>query len=413
MLLVLLCLLCVTPGPAWSAAEGRIEGRVQQEGNAIANHRIMLIRFGPGQDVNRTPGETDAKGGFVFEGLETGDQFTYVVGIRYEGKLFRSESLQLADRETKTEVVVQVGAAGTSALGSEREPAQVRMPQHIVAIVWRDHRLDIREIVKIENSGPNSYRGELARQRNYVLHVPLPEGYDNLQDVQGVKPEHLRSDRFGLYLTEPLAPGTHQLIYTYTLPMTERVRTLLMRQSLPTGLVDLFIDAQQLVATSSFEFIGEVPIQSHTFLHFRGTASQVGDRNWVQMTRLQTGVSRVLRVASYTLVVAIALLGLAIPLYSQWRRRSQTQDASTSTHADMQAWQAERSRLLVAIAQLDNDQAAGILEESIYRQQRQHYKQQLRQVAEALYRADQPLDEPALATSPAATPHGAMHKGLP
>lgn len=73
ILLVLFCLLFVIPPHlVRSATSGRIEGVVQQEGNAIANHRIMLIRFGPGQEVNRTPSETDAEGGFVFEGLETG-----------------------------------------------------------------------------------------------------------------------------------------------------------------------------------------------------------------------------------------------------------------------------------------------------------------------------------------------------
>ena len=40
----------------WAQNKGRIEGIVRQQDKAIAEHRIMLIRFGPGpQDVNRTP----------------------------------------------------------------------------------------------------------------------------------------------------------------------------------------------------------------------------------------------------------------------------------------------------------------------------------------------------------------------
>jgi hypothetical protein len=404
LLLALLCLLFATD-LARPATSGRIEGVVQQEGKAIANHRIMLIRFGPGQEVNRTPGETDAEGSFVFEGLETGDEFTYVVGIRYEGKLVRSESLRLSGRETQAHVVLQVGVAGTPALGADADSTRLHIPHHIIAIVLQDGHLDVREIVTIQNPGSTPYRGEMPGQHNYVLHLPLPEGYDNLRDIQGVSPEHVRSDQFGLYLTQPLAPGAHRLVYTYGLPMTHRVRTLLWRRSLPTGMIDVFTDAKRLVATSNFQFLGEVPIQSHTFLHFRGLNPEPGALNWVQIIRLETSASSASRVVSYTLIVAIALLGLVIPLCRQWRRQSRSNAESAPSAEDIQAWQAERSQLLWAIAQLDNAQARGALDELLYRQHRQSYKQQLRRVAEDLHRANQPLDIPSLAT-------GAMHKGL-
>ncbi len=410
VLLVLLCLSLMSPDLARSAASGRIEGVVQQEGKAIASHRIMLIRFGPGQDVNRTPGETDAEGRFAFEGLETGDAFTYFVGIRYEGQLFRSESLQLSEDETKGNVVVRVGEAGTDALSSEATPSEVHVPHRVMAIVLQEDRLNVREIVTIQNPGSTPYQGE--EKRNYVLHLPLPEDYDDLRDIQGVAPEHVRSDRFGLYLTRPLAPGSHRLVYTYALPMTQRVRTLVLRRSLPTGMFDVFTDSKRLVATSNFQFLGEVPIQSHTFLHFRGSTPEPGTRNWVQVTRLGASVSHALRVVSYTLIIAITLIGVAMPLYHQWRLRSRSDAAAAPSAADIQAWQAEHAQLLLAIAQLDDAQATGALEEPVYRQRRQSYKQQLRQVAEALHRAHQPLDAPAVALRTEVVQQGAMQKGL-
>jgi hypothetical protein len=396
--------LLIVTDLAWTATSGRIEGVVKQAGKALANHRIMLIRFGPGQEVDRTPGDTDAEGGFAFEGLETGDTFTYVVGVRYEGKLFRSESLQLSDHETKKDVVLQVGEAGTPAVGSDADSTQIHIPQHIMAIVLRDGHLEIREIVNIENPASTPYRGEAPGHRDYVLHLPLPDGYDNLRDIQGVAPEHIRSDRFGLYLTQPLSPGSHRLVYTYTLPMRQRVRTLLLRHSLPTGIIDVFTDAKELVATSNFQFLGEIPIQSHTFFHFRGPSPEAGARNWVQVVRLGARASTTLRIVSYTLIVAIALMGLAMPLYNQYRRRSRSEAEPATSAEAIQAWQAERSQLLWTIAQLDNAQANEALDEPVYRQCRQSYKQQLRRVAEDLHRANQPLDAPPLVT-------GVMHKG--
>jgi hypothetical protein len=178
-------------------------------------------------------------------------------------------------------------------------------------------------------------------------------------------------------------------------------------------MIDVFIEADRLVATSNSQFLGKVPIQSHTFLHFRGTGPELEGRHWVQITRVGTGVSRALRVVSYTLIVAIALMGLAIPLYHQWRLRTGSNTHAAPSAADMQAWQAERTQLLLAIAQLDNDQANGALAETVYRQRRQSYKQQLRRVAEALHQARHPFDAASVATHSDVTHPGTIHKELP
>src|SRR5262249_32044086 len=81
----------------WGSAEeqGSISGVIQREGRGVPAHRIMLIRRGPQQEVQRTPGQTDAHGGFHFEHLATGPEYTYFVGIRYEGQLYSSDPVVL------------------------------------------------------------------------------------------------------------------------------------------------------------------------------------------------------------------------------------------------------------------------------------------------------------------------------
>ncbi len=83
----LLCNVLVTgllPSAGCAEGHGRIRGVIQREGQGFAEQRIMLIRFGPNQEVQRTPGQTDAEGRFLFDNLETGSAFTYFVGIRYQ-----------------------------------------------------------------------------------------------------------------------------------------------------------------------------------------------------------------------------------------------------------------------------------------------------------------------------------------
>src|SRR5712692_264555 len=56
----LLCSVLVTgllPSAECAEGRGRIRGVIQREGQGFAEQRIMLIRFGPNQEVQRTPGQ--------------------------------------------------------------------------------------------------------------------------------------------------------------------------------------------------------------------------------------------------------------------------------------------------------------------------------------------------------------------
>src|SRR5262245_47010638 len=115
---------------------GRIRGIVQREGQGFAEQRIMLIRFGPNQDVQRFPGQTDAEGRFLFENLETGPAFTYFVGIRYKEQLRRSDPVILKNAEP-VEVVLEVSEQpAQEAMVSDALP-QLRIINHMMVIVGR------------------------------------------------------------------------------------------------------------------------------------------------------------------------------------------------------------------------------------------------------------------------------------
>jgi len=399
--IVAICVSVCLERSGWAQDKGRIEGIVRQRDKAIAEHRIMLIRFGPGQqDVNRTPGQTDAEGRFAFDDLETGSDFTYVVGIRYEGQLYRGESISLEPGQTRDDVVLQVGAAGDRATEGDAPPTQtsVHIGQHIMAIVLRDDHVEVREILGIRHPGSEPYEGPVSPSGKspYVLHLPLPQGYANLRGLQGLDSQHIRSDASGLYYTAPLAPGPHRLLYTYALPMPGNLTTLMTRHTLPTQVFDIFVEAQHLTATSELSFMGRVPIESHTFLHFRSENLEPDTRHWLQLTRLTSGATGILRTSSYVLIIGMALLGIAIPIVGVWKNRTPSAPPQPATPDQLQQWQAERTQLLQTIAQLDDAREAGTLDARQYRQQRQAYKRQLLDIAYQLHSADANRREPSV-----------------
>src|SRR5919109_2237961 len=136
-LIVLLSIVLVVEWlPRASCAEGmgRIRGVIQREGKGFAEQRIMLIRFGPNQEVQRFPGQTDAEGRFLFENLEIGSAFTYFVGIRYKEQLHRSDPVILQSEEP-AEVVLEVSAQTAQEAKGSDVPPQLRISNHLMVIV--------------------------------------------------------------------------------------------------------------------------------------------------------------------------------------------------------------------------------------------------------------------------------------
>jgi hypothetical protein len=365
-----------------AAERGSISGRIRQGEQGIAAHRIMLIRFGPNQEVHRTPGQTDTEGRFTFRDLETGDAYTYVVGIRYAGQLYRSVSVRLAAGEHRTGVLVEAGEGATQT--PETSQPSVHIEQHLIVVVFRgDDRLGIREIVRMRNPGTEPATGK-GTGAGGVLYFPLPRGYGELEDLQGLEPQHVQLRPSGMYYTAPLAPGEHNIVYTYTLPFRDRVTTLVLERALPTRVLDILVEDSQLVGTSNLQFGGQEVIQPHTFLHFRGTGLTPQSQVWLQLTR-RNDSAPALRFAAYGLIVGIVLLGIG---YTTWRGSKRPVSAAL-TPERLGELQAARVRLLRTVAHLDDAYAAGRLDVQDYKRQRQHAKQQLLDLTEQLYHAEQ------------------------
>jgi hypothetical protein len=348
----------------------------------------MLIRFGPAQEVERTPGQTDAEGRFVFEGLQGGPDFTYVVGIRFAEQLYRSAPVVLEPGQQREGVIVRVGEQGSEA--TEASPSQVHIAHHLMAFIWRDGRLTVREVVEVVNPISTPYQGSTphADQDTYSLHLPLPEGYVNFQDLQGLQAEHVQLHASGLSYTAPLEPGSHRVAYSYTLPMPDRVTVVLARRTLATQTFDVLVEDTHLVAASELQFHGRAPIEAHSFFHFRGTELPAQSRSWIQLTQL-SGTASLIRFGGYGLIIAIALLGMLIPLSGTWWARPARMPVAPLSPVQMQQWRAAHLRLLQTIAHLDDQYEAGELDVETYQQRRHAYKKQLLDIVEQLHAAQQ------------------------
>jgi len=365
---------------------GRIRGVIQREGKGFAEQRIMLIRFGPNQDVQRFPGQTDAEGRFVFENLETGPAFTYFVGIRYKEQIHRSDPVILRNAEP-VEVVLEVSEQPAQEAKGSDVPPPLRIINHLIIIVGRDTHLEVREVVRIVNSGTTPYidRAGHGGASAISLHLPLPQGHYDMGQVQGLNTEYVHVDSSGLFYLAPLPPGEHQIMYTYNLPWHDSLATILVERTLSTSMLDVLVEDEHLNATSDLPFGGRVSIDPHVFVHFRGMNLEAHSRSWLQLTPRQAAVS-LLHIGAYGLIMGIVLLGVFIPLHDVWHAQVQPDHRETDSyrHAQRSDVKGTGKYLLQSIARLDDEYENGMVDHDTYQQRRQDYKEQLCKLIEEL-----------------------------
>jgi len=365
------------PGAGFPEGHGRIQGVVQRGGQSFAEQRIMLIRFGPNQEVQRTPGQTDAAGRFLFENLETGPGFTYFVGVRYQERLHRSDPILLQSAEP-AEVVLEVDEQVAREAEGRGEQSKLHIVNHLIVIVGRDTHLEVREIVRIVNSGstPGIDKQASAGSASVSFHLPLPQGYSKLGQIQGLAAEHVRIEASGLSYVAPLAPGEHRVMYTYSLPWPTDLTTILVQRTLGTSGLDVLVEEERLITTSDLQFGGRVSIDPHAFAHFRGTNLEAHSRSWLQLMPQRTSAS-LLPVAAYSLIVGIALLGVVIPLHNSWHGRVQIDKTDIPEPTQRPDLRIAGEHVLRGMARLDDQHDGGMVEEALYQQRRQAYKEQL------------------------------------
>lgn len=386
----LVCSVLVTgsfPSAGCAEGSGHIRGVIQRDRYGFAEQRIMLIRFGPNQEVQRTPGQTDAEGRFSFENLETGSAFTYFVGIRYQEQLYRSDPIRLQSDEP-VEIVLQVGEPAVQESASVAEQPKLHIAHHIIVIVGRDTHLEVREIVRIVNPGFTPYI-----DRGVSLRLPLPLSYYNLSQVQGLAAEHVRVDAASLSYGMPLAPGEHQVIYAYSLPWHDDLATILVERTLNTLVLDFLVDEELIIATSDIPYGGHVSIESHIFAHFRGMNLESRSRSWLQLMPRQTSVSS-LSLGAYGLIIGIMFLGIVIPLYNICfsRVRQEKRRIGSPKPKQIEELRVVGKKLLWSIARLDDQHENGTIVAVVYQQRRQVYKEELFSLADQFQRVQESQD---------------------
>ena len=242
--------LIFLPATLGQSDTGKIEGQVIDKGeNLPLSQQVVVLQIHrEGEDVQQRETVTDDSGFYIFDNLSTAFDVHYTISINYEGKEYIERDLVLSEWLPNITVNIEIGAFTD-------DPSQVKIRQHtlIIGPPPADHAPDgavsVLEFIQVENTSELAFRTSIDNQ-SAGIHFNLPNGYESLQLDQTFKQE-LGVSANRLIASQPLAPGTHQVNYSYLMHVVNSDLVLSRKLTFDTAQLYVFIsDGMPLVPQS-------------------------------------------------------------------------------------------------------------------------------------------------------------------
>ncbi len=349
---------------------GIIDGQLvngTEGGGSVADLDISLTTYLNDTEVGSTTTKTDAEGRFVFDGLSTESGYSYQVILTFQQAEYSSERLSFDEGETSKSAEVIVYDSTTS-----DEAIKVVM-SHMIIYVGQGTLL-VKEYFLFVNESDLTYIGSkevTAGGDRETLRFYLPKEATELEYTYGLMGCCIVGNEEGFAETMPTLPGTKEVAYSYTLNYSSGTYTLSQKVNYPTANFDLLVQGEGIEIASDRLTIGEpMDIEGARFNHLSGSDFASGNILVFQLSGLpETNDKGAIIWVILALVVLTGGFGF---IYMLRKKRFQPVPVSPEDSLDQ-----TRQRLLVELAELDNDFEGGKIPEESYRRLRSVTKAQL------------------------------------
>lgn len=365
LLLTAFILSLFSPVLAAEPGSGMIEGSVVNKtagGSSVADKAITLKTYLDKAEVDTAVTTTDAEGRFVFDGLSTAAGYGYDIVLKFQGAAYNSERLHFDEGKTtkSTEIIVYDSTTGGEAIN-------VAMA-HMIIYVENDTLL-VKEYYLFTNKGDRTYIGLADGGNRGVLLFPLPEGATELQLTRGLMDSYIVKNEKGFAHTMPVLPGMMEVAYSYRVGYSSSTYTFSKMVNYPTTRFDLLIKGEGIEVTSDHLAIdAPMDISGTHFGHLSGEEFAV-DRTLVM--RL-SGLPQAGTQGSTPWVLWAQLVIGAGVVFVYLMRRKRLEPVSNKGGFNLR-----KQRLLVKLAELDDDFEAGRISEEDHRRLRNEKKAEL------------------------------------
>ncbi|HYU17461.1 MAG TPA: SHOCT domain-containing protein [Chloroflexota bacterium] len=377
--LAIVVLLVAAFDPAAVGAEGggRIDGQVingTAGAPSPASLRVTVHIFQDRSKIGEQVVETDGAGHFMLLGLDIGSGKLYFPVVEYGGASYFPERPIVLDDATAKSVEIRIFEPSSSddAIAFDRA--------NLLVLGVTPTALSVMQMGAVVNRSDRTYVGGSGADpasREPTLRFPLPSGAAQVTPQAGLSPGELTSTADGFASTGPVLPGRHELAFSYQIPIDGPTLDITAPQAYPTGAFNLYLPATGLSASSpQLRFQGTSELGGQRYQLYSAEELPRGAQVSIRLSGLPAAfrprpqqLSLVVLGASSVVLACGALVAL--------RRRPPRVAAVGAGDLTSGPLDPERLTLVRALAELDERYAAGEIDESQYREQRQRDKARL------------------------------------
>ncbi len=198
----------------------------------------------------------DEDGRFEFSGpfLKSGLAFTLTA--LYRGVPYPSSLLKVGEQR---EVVLEV-------FEPTHDPDEIHiMAEHLI-LTLQAGTLEVAQLLHVDNTGERTFVGTEHGVERLVTEFRIPEGAFGLESHSG---ELVRADARRLFDTQPLAPGTSQIGFSFMVSAADFPGEYVHSALYPTDVLDVYVHPSDIQLHTPFINRGTITFQKREYHLYR------------------------------------------------------------------------------------------------------------------------------------------------
>ncbi|MFC2020652.1 hypothetical protein ACFLU1_02525 [Chloroflexota bacterium] len=356
LLLVIFILSLPAQVLAAEPADGMIDGQIVNgtaDGSSVANLDIALKIYLNGDEMDSATSVADTEGRFTFSDLLTEPEYSYEVSLFYQEAEYFSDIIIFSDNETTKSANIVV-------YNSTDDASAIMIVMAHTIIYAGENSIDVTEYYLFANDDDLTYIGsEVINEEGTkeTLSFNLAAGVTQFQPTLGLMDCCIFSSEEGFIDTMAVMPGMKEISYSYTIDTGSGEYTLPLKINYPVVNYDLMVQGAEVVAD---QLTAEEPIVIEGIQYSHLSGSDIPTNTTLAISLAGLPVSNDQGDIIW-LLAAVIVVGAGFSFVYLIKKRN-LQPVSREDNPEQ-----VRQRLLIQLAQLDDDFENGKIAEEDYK----------------------------------------------
>ena len=228
-------------------------------GHTVVGDDATLAIYEHNKLVDRIKSKVGTDGTVLFENIQAGEHSVAVAQVFHEGMSFGSNAIVLKAGQEQANAQVHVFDVSYDTSGLSAKT-------HHIILKRQDGSVLLTEYIQLVNTSDMAIGSKQkdSAGRPMVLTIPLPKGFQDFTSSSYLEPQALGFTEHSFYDTMGVPPGSHEIIFSYTLEIKSGMIDVTKKISLPTSHFVLYSQLGEKKIQGLGDVAGELALGDRT-----------------------------------------------------------------------------------------------------------------------------------------------------